>query len=143
MLYVWGIVGIIAAIAGTVLIGCMFYKKETDKQRNKEIICAASGHDLESCVCKRCGKEEHDWDGCVCKRCNKKRDEGHKWLRCICAHCGKTRDEQHDWEKSDECGAACRICGKLKEDDDECDHEWEKSVYADAEMICKKCGKEQ
>jgi len=92
----WGIIGITAAIAATIWIGYMLYKNERDKERTKEMLCAVSGHDLDGCLCRRCGKEEHDWS------------------RCICIRCGEKRDEQHDWEA--ESGGEikiCKICGKI------------------------------
>ena len=118
MLYIWGALGIIAAVAITVWIGFMLYAAEKNKQRNKEMVCAVSGHDLDGCLCKRCGREEHDWDGCVCARCNKKRNEEHDWHRCLCIKCGAKRDEQHDWamENDDENAELkmCKICGKIE-----------------------------
>jgi hypothetical protein len=123
----WGIIGIIAAVAATAVIGFWLYNSERTKQRRKEIICAVSGHDLEGCFCKRCGKEDHEWDGCLCTRCKKKRDRDHKWHRCICLRCGAKRDEQHDWvmENNDENASlkVCKICTKIETAENEGDEE--------------------
>ena len=144
---IWGIIGIIAAVAVMAGIFVMIYRAETKKQKQADRICENLGHLLnpESCSCKRCGKEEHDWDGCLCPRCKKIRDEQHDWHKCVCARCGSKRDEQHDFE-ADESGhyEICRLCGKIIESDGTgCDHEWVKTNISGVAMVCKKCGKEE
>jgi hypothetical protein len=52
-------------------------------------------------VIKECA--QHDLNGCICSRCGKKEDVVIMW--------GKVQEGRHDWESIGLCKKKCRVCG--------------------------------
>lgn len=63
-------------------------------QKAAEKICLKDGHDMDGCLCRRCGATRHEWG------------EGY-----ICGRCGAVKAHEHEWETVSTVEEETVLCG--------------------------------